>query len=669
VLVFSWAYELTPEGVKLEKDVDRSTSITSDTGRKLNIATIGMLIAVLFVVAAERLYFHDESEAPTQTVIAPEVIEQSIAVLAFEDLSPGGDQAYFAEGLSEELLNVLAKVPDLKVAGRTSSFAFKGKQTDLREIGELLNVAHILEGSVRKAGDRIRVTAQLIKASDGFHVYSETFDRDLDDVFAVQDEIASAISRALLTEVLGAGPDEVATTDTQAFDLYLMARQRIHSRDIYDLREANTMLDSALEIDPIYAPALAQKGLVTHLLSDSMGAYGDTPLSESLPVSKRFVDQALALDPNLAEAHAVNGLLLDEMERFEDAVDALTRALEINPNLSDAGNWLGHALQALGRLDEELAVREKVFERDPTYGPGFANLISNYARRGEADKANAVIDRMARIVGENDDMKMSRGIVALTAGEAAKSTRLLRESLDFNPSATVTEFWYALSLLGLADYESLLTEGPPEYRLQAHAAYGDHEKALAVIESIDIDSTFAPRTVWEIGRYFNRLGNSTAFLDYIVEQFGSVEGLLEKQAPTQGWGTAYLGELIFALRQVGDEEFAESLLGQLRRYLDDELARGVGNWLTAYHEAEHAALSGDAIDASNYLNTAMDRGFRQLEFTTSAIFSPLADDAGMVAARKRLVQLIDAERAKLGMPPYRPIAATDDGNNKPSFVN
>ncbi|MGB5690414.1 MAG: hypothetical protein WBM45_14180, partial [Woeseiaceae bacterium] len=192
VLLFSWAYELTPEGIKKESEIDRDQSITDQTGRKLNLITIGMLVAVVGFVLFERTMSPPSNDVVATGEVVAEVTtttvdDKSIAVLAFDDLSPGGDQAFFAEGLSEEILNVLAQVPGLKVAGRTSSFAFKGSDTDLREIGEALNVAHILEGSVRKAGDRIRVTAQLIQASDGFHLFSRTYDRDLVDVFAVQD--------------------------------------------------------------------------------------------------------------------------------------------------------------------------------------------------------------------------------------------------------------------------------------------------------------------------------------------------------------------------------------------------------------------------------------------------------------------------------------------------
>ncbi len=237
VLTFSWAYELTSAGLKKEREVDRDQSITRSTGRKLNQITIGMLVTVVLFVGYERSISPEQNNsAPVATA---QVTDKSVAVLAFEDLSAAGDHAYFAEGLSEELLNVLSQVPDLQVAGRTSSFAFKGQNTDLREIGEILNVAHILEGSVRTSGNRIRVTAQLINAADGFHLFSETYDRDLTDIFAVQDDIAEKISTALQSELIGTVDVREATpTQIETFDLYLLARQNIHTRDKDKMTEA-----------------------------------------------------------------------------------------------------------------------------------------------------------------------------------------------------------------------------------------------------------------------------------------------------------------------------------------------------------------------------------------------------------------------------------------------
>jgi len=669
-LIISWAYELTPEGIKKERDVDRTRSITPETGRKLNLITIGLIVAMLAFTVVDRLWLdHPPQEGAAASADLPGVSPNSIAVLAFDDLSPDGDQAYFAEGLSEELLNVLAQIPNLQVAGRTSSFAFRGQQKDLREIGELLNVAHILEGSVRKAGDRIRVTAQLVKASDGFHLYSETYDRDLVDVFAVQDEIASSISKALLTKIIGVDVKEATTTDTEAYELYLMARQRIHTRDIFNLREADTMLDRALEIDPIYAPALAQKALVIHLMSDSLGAYGDIPIAQALPVSRRYVEQALALDPDLAEAHAVNGLLLDDLDRLDEAIESLNRAVEINPNLSDAGNWLSTTLTALGRRQESRAVLEGIVERDPTYGPAFNNLIGSYLRQGQSDRADALIERVARIVGDNNDVHMAQGMIDVMMGASADAVGSLRQSYEFNPNSSVLQMWYGFALLGIADYETLANVGLGEHRVLAYAALGDTEQALRVLGDFDLEGSFPQRTLWDIGRFFNKRGESEAFLQYVLEHYGSLDGLLTRQSVSQGWGSGYLSELAYAYRQRGDEDTALMLIKEMRHALDDGFEDGTINWVTLFNEAEYAALSGDSAGTVEYFEKAIGSGFRIISALDSVIFSSLHDDEDFQATRQRLLELINAERASLGLPPYRPIVASEDQEDRPSFVN
>jgi TolB-like protein len=355
VLIFSWVYELTPEGLKREREVDRDQSITRSTGRKLNQITIGMLLAVILFVGYERTISPDSTNSVP--VGAAAITDKSVAVLAFEDLSAEGDHAYFAEGLSEELLNVLSQVPDLQVAGRTSSFAFKGQNMDLREIGEILNVAHILEGSVRTSGNRIRVTAQLINATDGFHLFSETYDRDLTDIFAVQDDIAEKISTALQSELIGTvSVHEATPTQIEAFGVYLLARQNIHTRDKDKMIEAMTLLDQAIAIDPEYAPALAQKALVTYLLSDSSGAYGEMPAAKAISIARPLLDKALRIDSRLAEAHAISGLILSaENTSPEVAAARLRHALALNPNLDDARNWLAAELGELGLATEARA--------------------------------------------------------------------------------------------------------------------------------------------------------------------------------------------------------------------------------------------------------------------------------------------------------------------------
>ncbi|HEY5643467.1 MAG TPA: tetratricopeptide repeat protein [Woeseiaceae bacterium] len=657
VLVFSWAYELTPEGVKREKDVDRSASITRDTGRKLNIITIGMLATVLVLVAFDRLYFHNRPDAEAWQAGA--AVEKSIAVLAFEDLSPDGDHAYFAEGLSEELLNVLAQVEDLQVAGRTSSFAFKGQSKDLREIGELLNVAHVLEGSVRRAGNRIRVTAQLIKTSDGFHLFSQTYDRELTDVFAVQDEIAQEISNALLSEIVGTEVMNATRTDTAAYELYLLARQRIHTRDIYRMREANSMLERVLEIDPLYAPALAQKALVTYLMSDNIGAYGDMRSAEALPIAMRLVDQALALDDKLAEAYAVKGLLTDSSGRPADALEPLEKSLSLNPTMSEAANWLALAYNTLGRRQESQELLEEIVKRDPTFGPAFNNLVFLFLRNREFDESDALIDRVTRIVGDNVEVVQARGNEALMRGQPAEAIRLFRQAIIENPNSSVLQMMYGYALESIADYDMLIAVGIPEHRMYGHAMQGAMEEALEELEAIDLNGGFRPRILRYVGKVLNRAGEHQAYIDYLLRHYGSLDGLLQEVDLDEAWNTGYLPELAYAYRATGDEKSFDRVRQLIPEAINVDRDAGADNYFQDFDEALYFALSGDEEATAAAIEKALDGGFGTATALDSYIFSNFHGKPRFEALRKRLADRVDAERAKLGMAPYRPMASND----------
>ena len=667
-LIFSWAYELTPEGLKRETDVIRDASITSDTGRKLDMVTIGMLVAVLLFVGVERNYRSSPgSDTENSSAVAT---ENSIAVLAFDDLSAEGDQAYFAEGLSEELLNVLAQNAELSVAGRTSSFAFKGGNKDLREIGEILNVTHILEGSVRKAGDRIRVTAQLIKTSDGFHVFSETYDRDLSDIFAVQDEIAQKISTALLSEIIGTELlTKVTQTDPQTYELYLLARQRINSRDTLALREASSMLDRALEISPNYAPAIAQKALATYLLSDATGAYGDTPRLIAQPAAMKLIDEALQIDDGLAEAYAIQGLLFRAIGMFEESIEATQRALDINPNMSDAGNWLANAYSSLGRPDEARAIYERIVERDPVFGPAFGNLTQSYVRTGDVDKAESLIARVQRIVGENDQILNARGIVAVMSGESAAAVQHLSRTHANNPTSTINQLWYGFALIGVADYDTLSKIGIPEHRMLSYYEMGELEQVLSELENLDIRGAFPQRTVGVIGELLIAEGSSEQYIDYVNEQFGSVADLLQDHPVETGWGTGYLATLAYAYLQAGDRATYDMLLEEMRKAQDIQREAGTDNWVVSFTSGEYDVLNGDTDAAITSLGRALDEGARSPSAFDSPIFASLNGDPRFEELEQRLEQLVDGERAKLGMPPYRPVARTDEEKPRSSFVN
>ena len=363
-LIFAWAFELTPEGLKKEKDVVRSESIAQVTGRKLDFAIIGaMAVAILFLLA-DKFVFNESVERTDGEIVVTS--SQSIAVLPFVNISSDKEQEYFSDGITEEILNSLASVKQLKVAGRTSSFAFKGQNQDIRRIGDLLGVNHILEGSVRKSGTTVRITAQLVQVEDGFHLWSDTYDRELVDVFAIQDEIANEILKQLKARLLGDEQQAIVSqrTDPEVYDRYLLAKQRLYSRTRQTIEAAAELLDQAIAKDPEYAPAYAQRGIATLLLSEYN--YGSIPQAEADVQGRRFIDAALDKDPQLAEAWAGLGLYHNNRPaEHEQAIEALTKALSINPNLINASHWLQLALRSSGDPSGAQQILEQMTQRDP----------------------------------------------------------------------------------------------------------------------------------------------------------------------------------------------------------------------------------------------------------------------------------------------------------------
>ena len=370
VLAAAWAYELTPDGIMREKEVDRSQSIAPQTGKKLNNLIFSVMALAIAYFAYDK-FMPSQSigealgEATSWSASGPGQEHPTIAVLPFVNMSSDPEQEYFSDGISEEILNVLAQVRGLRVAGRTSSFAFKGRNEDLRQIGDTLGVEHILEGSVRRSGDQVRITAQLIQVKDGFHLWSETFDRQFIDIFAIQDEISAAILQQLKAQLLDGDSIAVSRTDTAAFDLYLQARLRMRERTENSLLTAVETLDKAIAADPSFAPAWAQRGIASIFLSKGPGFYGSIPAEQATSEGKRYLDEALHLNPKLAEAMAGMGLYYFARNDSEESISYLKRALAINPSLIDALNWLNVGYMALGQIRDSLAVSEEIRLRDP----------------------------------------------------------------------------------------------------------------------------------------------------------------------------------------------------------------------------------------------------------------------------------------------------------------
>jgi len=360
-LFFAWAYELTPEGLKKEKDVDRSESITHITGRKLDFTIIAVMALAIGYFAYDEFVIEPAQEDAlasdsAQEIVATEV-QQSIAVLPFVNMSDDSGNEYFSDGLSEELLNLLAKIPELKVIARTSSFAFKGKNEDIRGIGQALGVNTVLEGSVRKSGERVRITAQLIDVSDGAHIWSETYDRTMTDIFAVQDDVAAAIIDALQIHV-GTNPTRGRPTEnTAAYALFLKARA---SLNILDGNNAEVMLLGAIELDPNFAEAYELLAYCYWTLCGS----GFKP-AEGQKLMGEAAAKALAIDPDLVFSQALYQSGNIETYSYLGEIEALERAAREEPGKTALLDTLGQDLLEAGYLQEALGVAERFVDLDP----------------------------------------------------------------------------------------------------------------------------------------------------------------------------------------------------------------------------------------------------------------------------------------------------------------
>jgi TolB-like protein/thioredoxin-like negative regulator of GroEL len=344
-----------------------------------------------------------------------DIPEKSIAVLPFVNMSEDKANDYFSDGISEELLNLLAKVPQLKVTARVSSFSFKGKELDIPEIARRLGVAHVLEGSVRKAGDQVRITAQLIHAADGFHMWSETYDRKLDDIFKIQDEVAGKVVKELKVTLLEP-PPKARTTDPKAYALYLQAKQLARQFTAEAFEKSDALYHQVLEIDPRYAPAWSE--LARNFINEAV--FGMESSQEGLARAREMAEKALATDPDYAPAHAQLGNIAKLQNDDAGAANHYERALALDPtDLSVVGNAADFLGVSLGRLDEGLALSEAVVRRDPVDTTSLTNLGYYQRLSGRYDEAIASLRTALSLNPGNGGAHFQLGVVLLLKGDAA----------------------------------------------------------------------------------------------------------------------------------------------------------------------------------------------------------------------------------------------------------
>ena len=411
-LVMAWAYELTPEGLRRESEVGHGQSSAQVNTSKLDrTITVALILAVAyfsydkFILDPRRDTAMLESASQQSAVVKPQVdpapLDQasSIAVLPFVNMSGEVGNEYFSEGLSEELLNLLVKIPELRVAARTSSFSYKGKDTKIAQIGQELGVTHVLEGSVRKSGDQLRITAQLIKTDDGFHLWSQTYDRTLDNIFQIQDEIATAVVNELKITLLGAIPVP-QETEAEVYSLYLQGKYLMTppKGSEEELENAVSAFKQALVIDPDYAPAWTGLSWAYEYQTRKK----ILPFTQGVKLSRETAEMALAIDDNMALAWSTLSYLKKKYDwDWDGAKTAMDKALQLEPNNVDVLLGTGSVASTLGLLDMSIELFERAVTLDPLSLVALGSLGLRYSIRGRYDEALAMYQRVLVLDPQN----------------------------------------------------------------------------------------------------------------------------------------------------------------------------------------------------------------------------------------------------------------------------
>jgi TolB-like protein len=473
----SWAFEMTPEGMKRTADLsaDDVRSFPYWSRRKFTAFIIGVAII------AAGLFAYQFFRVPKSTGV-PGASNKSIAVLPLLNESGDPKDEYFSDGLSEELIAALAQIRELKVIGRSSSFRFKDRKEEPKTIGEKLGVATLLEGTVRKQGDRVRIVAELINAADGIELWTRTFDRELKDIFAVQQEIAAAVASSLKTTLLGseqASSANPATKNTEAHNAYLLGHYYFQRRNLEDYRKAVSHYDEAIRRDSDYALAYAERSESWTLIGDLTGE-GKT----AWPKARTDAEKAVAIAPALAEAHAALGWARFFTEwKFDDGLRELKRAKELSPANPTANDLLARVIVYLGKLDEAEKQARYAVELDPLSVPAQFNLARVLWLEGKLDEANATARKVAELQPSAASSRRWQVLIAVQRGD---SETALREA-QLEPDESYRRFELAVAQYARGDRTAadaaladlIAHDQGLDYQVaQVYAVRGERDKAF-----------------------------------------------------------------------------------------------------------------------------------------------------------------------------------------------
>lgn len=627
VFILAWQFEVTPEGVRKTRTaglLTRPQNALLFSLMMLGMAGLGYgfygYYSNVFVADDPGVVISQSDQDPVvqqREFVAP---ENSIAVLPFADLSKDGNQAYFSDGISEEILNLLAQVEGLHVAARTSSFAFRKGGTDIREIGRLLNVSTVLEGSIRKAGDQIRLTAQLINVADGYHIWSHTYDRKLDDVFAIQDEVASAIATALVDSFGGLQQKQASRTlNLAAFEAYRTGRLHWWRRSPEELQKALTLFAEALKNDPAYAPAYAAMADSWMLLA----LYGNMTSIKATERAMPMIEKALEIDPGSAEAFAALGLARWQIGQRDAAESALRQSIKLNEDYIPAYLWLGGLLGELGRLPEQSQILQQAMTLDPLNELLAINFAGNLSSRGDYQGGKDLLQGLVTLKPDSSILLRIMAGHAMKCGDLVDGWRFADRSFQLEPESpaviqTLAGAWESIGALDKA--EQLILEGleiaGENAGLRKNYFFlllrqGRLEEAERMVKEQFGDSVEGLPAKFQQYFYFQK-----SMINLVAGDKNSASEWIER-ALAESSDLAWDGEQIYFVtlssalqRDAGNDELADQRLAQAERAVRRARINGVDDAYIYYTESSIHALRGESQPALDALQIAYERGFR-----------------------------------------------------------
>lgn len=659
VLIFAWAFELTPEGLRKTADVVTEASVTGETGKRLNQVIITVLGLTVVILLGDRFYFNAGPQPEiSEATVSPSDQAQpdgagtsynSIAVLPFVNMSDDSAQEYFSDGISEELLNLLAKSRDLRVAARTSSFAFKGQNKDIKEIGQQLGVATVLEGSVRNSGTKLRITAQLIETETGYHLWSNTYDRELTDVFAIQDEISSAIVDALQVHLTGGDtPAKTHVTNLETYNAYLKGRHSIDKRTETELFNALTNFDLAAQLDPDYAPAHSGKAEAYMLLADN--SYGEIPRQQAYSLAKASLDRALTLEPNLAEALAAQGMYFRDKRQIDESLVSLNRAIELAPNMAQAFLWRAHTYDDLGQYGLARKDIDTAYELNPLFRPVMITQFRDVLSEGPSEEAHGLRERIKKMEGANSqEYYFTDAFWYLRTGELANAFRAGEKTVELGG----IPFPMAFSALKLKDPEISLA-GIPFRGVQFwwHYSFGNLEAARKALDDlVKKPDGLTPEDLAVREAILLQADGGDASLKRALELAKDLDESFDGSIFGADPDRTEVAEIIALRHQVGDLDSAARLIKQLRAYILEFEGRGFPDVDLNELRVTVKVFDGD-LDGAMALLLGMEKTY-DLDWTleTRPSLKPLHARDDFQALMDRHYAYINAERAKLGWDP------------------